>query len=197
MKIVRRRRGRRCHRRRRSRASNPLLSRHVSRPHRAHTLKPNTKPICCCSFVLKRKIRFFGFFERDIFRVFLKWCKTYFITNTRGSALFLKYPVVVARVPSEDVPKKKMCVFMVRVTLLCLLLLVMTPENVTTRYQHVCDEGNARKQLALSFSLFLSLFLYIRLRLSLKKRTRMATTFFSSKLRWYQQLVFNLVQRVF
>ena len=148
MKIVRRR-GRRCHRRRRSRASNPLLSRHVSRPHRTYTLKSNTNLLL---FVLKRKRsrkKFVRFFKRDIFRVFLN-----------------------------------------------LLLLVMPPENLNTRYQHICDEGNA-KDNSRSLSLSFSLSFFIRLRLSLKKRTRMATTFFSIKLRWYQQLVFNLVQRVF
>jgi len=54
-----------------------------------------------------------------------------------------------------------MCVFTVRVTLLRLLLLVMPPENVNTRYQHICDEGNAKdngRALFLSLSLSLSLY---------------------------------------
>ena len=51
-----------------------------------------------------------------------------------------------------------MCVHGTINALLCLRLLVMTPENLNTRDINIC-EGNA-KQLALSFSLFLSLFLY-------------------------------------
>ena len=147
MKKIVRRRGRRCHRRRRSRASNPLLSRHVSRPHRAYALKSNTNLL----FVLKplSRKKFVSFFQRDM-----------------------------------------------------LGLLFAVAGNATRKCKYTISTHLRRRKreettVALSFSLFLSLFLYIRLRLSLKKRTRMATTFFSSKLRWYQQLVFNLVQRVF
>ena len=75
MKIVRRRRGRRCHRRRRSRASNPLLSRHVSRPHLKYAHFEIQHQSVVRSFVLKRKRSrkkfVFRFLQRDIFRVFL------------------------------------------------------------------------------------------------------------------------------
>ena len=155
MKIVRRRRGRRCHRRRRSRASNPLLSRHVSRPHLKYAHFEIQHQSVVRSFVLKRKRSrkkfVFRFLQRDIFRVFLN--------------------VLVA---GNDTRKWKY--------------------TISTHLRRRKREETTR---ALFLSLSLSLFLYIRLRLSLTKRTRMATTFFSSKLRWYQQLVFNLVQRVF
>ena len=70
--------------------------------------------------------------------------------------------------------------------------------NDTRKFKYTISTSTKEtRNNSLSLSLSFSLSFFIRLRLSLKKRTRMATTFFRSKLRWYQQLVFNLVQRVF
>ena len=142
-----------------------------------------------------RKKFIFRFCQRDIFRFFFKWCKTYFINTSWKRTLFKISRRRREGTERRCTEKEDVCVHGTSD-----VVTFAVAGNATRKCKYTISTHLRRRKrrttVALSFSLSLSLSLYSSSSL-VEEENEDGDDFFSSKLRWYQQLVFNLVQRVF